>query len=462
MPVAFDPNSGKGPNPFTGMNLGQLYAASLIPASGGGTGGSPFNSGAALQQLQQPAITQPNSTFINPTIAQQAPSAAPNGTTFPFYNAPSGQVPSPLLPNQQSGYQQQQYGYTNAPLSGDTNAYDQLLGQLAQIQQPNTADLALQAQQQAGLKYDPLIQQLQDSLTTAQGNEKAASDKIGGLYGSLGKALASYVPQITSQYNAAEDQSNANYAKLQQQIQANYQGAQDQQAAELQRLGIQAALPQSTQRLQQDQNYLGNQAATNGQSLNDALKLMGQGEADFAQRASMIAPMQGANTQSDLAQKLLQLQNQTNQQIAGYQGQKQADIAALLPQLQAAALKSYNDQQTQMIDQTSKLAQLNKLINPDVYSQPTQNYKGASGATQYLADVNAGNPSEAQNLVAILNTFLASPDNAALSGLGGVGSPNVPQEYQALAKFTKNKGGQLSDAELQQLYNALSIQAGKY
>lgn len=416
----------------------------------GSSGGSPFTSGSALQAA--------------PVVQQTPQQGTANPIVFPFYNAPSGQVPSPLAPAAQGQYAAQQFGLTNAPSQGDPgNIYDQLLAQLAQIQMPDNATLQQQAQQQAAAKYDPLIQQLQNNLGTAQTNEKAASDKIGGIYGDLGKALAASLPGITNQFSAAENQSRQNYANLQQQIQNNYQNAQAQQAAELQKLGIQAALPQSTQRLQQDQNYLTSQAANNGQSLNDALRTMGQGESDFAQRASLIAPMTGANTQSTLAQQLLQLQNQTNQQIAGYRGQEQSDAASLLSQLQAAAQKNYNDQQNQLINQTTNLAQLDKLVNPNAFGDTSTNsYKGTSGAAKYLADTNAANPAEAQNLVQVLNTFLSSQDNAGLTGLGGVGSPTVPQEYQALLTYVKDRGGQLSNQEMQQLYNALAIQAGKY
>jgi hypothetical protein len=364
---------------------------------------------------------------------------------------------------------QQTNGSAGGDFSPDNPGQDiinNLMSQLAGMGSgPSIQDLTNQANQQASLKYDPLIQQLQQNLGTAKANEGTASKQVGDLYNSLGKALAAQMPVITNQFNQQEDQSRQNYATLQNQIQSNYQNAQNAQAAELQKLGIQAALPQSTQQLQSDQQYLTNQAATNGQALNDAMRTMGQGQADFMQRASAIAPTEGANIQADLAQQLLQLENNINQQIAGYKGQEGAAAQSILAQLQNQANGNLGKQQTNLIDQTMKLAQLEKLTNPGIFgvapkAPSATKYKGVSAIPQYFQDnASLNDPGALEN---IFQTFATSPQYAQLSGPGGAGSPTLETAWPLLQQDAQQMIPGIPASALQELYNALAIKMGKF
>jgi hypothetical protein len=461
--------------------------------SSGPTTGSPYS---VFQQNSAQSLINPGSyAGFTPSQSPQQflnnfGSFSPNGSSgSPFYNSmSSGQnfVGAPsngngFVPDGSSGFpfiNQMQYpaGYKGIPnnfgqtaqpdLSAGDSLYQGLMSELANLSGPSDGDLQKQAQQQAGMKYDPLIQQLQQSLGTAQANEGAASNKIGDLYSSLGKGLAAQIPVITNQFANAENQSQQNYQTLLNQIHSNYQGAQQAQAAELQKLGIQAALPQSTEKLGRDEQYLAGQAQTNGQALNDNMRSMGQGQADFAQRASMIAPQTGAGLQADLAQKLLQLQNTTNQQITGYKGQEAADAAALLSQLQNASQKNLSTQQNDAISNAMKTAQLLNLTHPGIYGPDpnkvtTQSYKGQSGVSKFIQD-NVTDPQHASALQGAFNDFYNSPDNAKLTGVGGVGSPTLPVELQALAQFEQKKNPTMPTNDLQTLNTLLAIMNGKY
>lgn len=361
---------------------------------------------------------------------------------------------------------QQANSVASSPDNPGMDIMSNLYAQLAGLGSgPSTADLTNQANQQASLKYDPLIQQLQQNLGTAKTNEGQASTQVGGLYNSLGKALAAQMPVITNQFNQQEDQSKQNYATLQNQIQSNYQNAQNAQAAELQKLGIQAALPQSTQKMQSDQQYLTNQAGVNGQALNDAMRTMGQGQSDFMQRASAIAPTQGANIQSSMAQQLLQLENAIGQQIAGYKGQEGAAASALLAQLQNQASSNSNKAQTNLIDQTMKMAELEKLTNPGIFGlapkAPTATkYKGINGVGQYFQDNASTNDPNA--LQTTFNDFAISPQYAQLSGPGGAGSPTLETAWPVLHQIAMQENPGISNSALNELYNALAIKMGKY
>lgn len=457
----------------SGVNLN-----ALLGAKGQSLYGSPFAVPSFLQNQNDPTNGGYPGVDARNQFIQSGPNAyGPQTFVSPFYNQMNNSddpnyVPSPLnlTPGERQTYTGQYNGLTNA-MGGSTSSdpgmdiYNGLLQELAGLQGPSTTDLQGQANQQAALKYDPLIQQLQQNLGSAKTNEKQASTDIGNLYGSLGKALAAQLPGITNQFKAQEDQSRQNYSTLQNQINSNYQNAQNAQAAELQKLGIQAALPQSTQQMQSDQQYLTNQAGTNGQAVNDAMRLMGQGQADFMQRASAIAPTQGANLQASLAQQLLQLENSINQQIAGYQGQKGAAAQSILAQLQDRASGNLSKQQNDLIDQTMKMAQLEKLTNPGIFGSapkdpsPTK-YKGTSGVSQYFAD-NAGlnDPQALQN---IFNDFATSKDYASLSGPGGVGSPTLESAWPVLQQDALRMLPSIPQSALQELYNALSIKMGKY
>jgi hypothetical protein len=262
----------------------------------------------------------------------------------------------------------------------------------------------------------------------------------------------------------AENKSKQDYATLNDQINSNYQNAQAAQADELQKLGIQAALGQSTEKLGRDQQYLSGQAATNGQALNDSMRLMGQGQADFAQRASMIAPTQGANMQANLATQLQQLENQINQQIAGYKGQEASTAADLFSQLQAAAQKNSSSQQQQNFDNVLKMAQLEKLTHPDAFAtpktpKPTQ-YNGISGVGNYFADnADVADPNQ---LMKDFMGFAQSPDYAGLTGPGGIGTATLETAWQGLQKYAQQADPGITPAGLQELYNALTIKYGKY
>jgi len=445
------------------------------PGGGGVTSGSPFNSGFPFSNpLATQLPGQSLMSFLGGLPANDLPGSntpflpqtqyTPAGSGYDFPAGPPDAGPSgSVIPN------------GGIPVTGPTAAppdnpgQDIMNGLYAQLaglgSGPSIADLTSQANQQASLKYDPLIQQLQQNLGTAKTNEQSASNQVGGLYNSLGKALAAQMPIITNQFNQQEDQSRQNYATLQDQIQSNYQNAQNAQAAELQKLGIQAALPQSTQQMQSDEQYLKNQAGTNGQALNDAMRLEGQGQADFMQRASAIAPTEGANIQSSLAQQLLQLENNINQQIAGYKGQEGAAAQSILAQLQNQASGNQNKAQTDLIDQTMKMAELEKLTNPGIFGvapkapSPTK-YKGTSGVSQYFADNASLNDPGA--LQTIFNDFATSPQYAGLSGPGGAGSATLETAWPVLQQDALRMLPQIPQSALQELYNALSIKMGKY
>jgi len=454
--------------------------AITTPGGGGGTTapGSPFNSGN-----QYPFLN------YNPLATQQ-----PGQSLMDFLNTRSvnGMPPADSLPLPQTQYTPAGSGYdfpagppdagppgtvipgdgipvSQGPSSPDNPGQDIMNGLYSQLAAlgagPSVGDLTKQANQQASLKYDPLIQQLQQNLGMAKTNEAQASTQIGGLYNSLGKALAAQMPVITNQFNQQEDQSRQNYATLQNQIQSNYQNAQAAQEAELQKLGIQAALPQSTQQMQSDEQYLKNQAGTNGQALNDAMRLEGQGQADFMQRASAIAPTQGANLQASLAQQLLQLENSINQQIAGYRGQEGAAAQSILAQLQNQASGSLNKQQSDLIDQTMKMAELEKLTNPGIFGTAPKapsatKYKGISGVPQYFQDnASLNDPGALEN---IFQTFATSPDYAKLSGPGGIGSPTLETAWPLLQQDAMSMIPGIPQSALEELYNALAIKLGKF
>lgn len=453
-----------------------------LPGGGGPPPGSPYNVNNPLAAFGWfngnnggfPGANQRNQ-FIQSSANPESPS---NYSAVPWFNSlatPPGYVPSPLYGASRASYiatnpaQQtamtDAMGGANLPSVGDDFMQQAIAALNAQSGGgPNESDLRSQANQQASLKYDPLIQALQQNLGSAKTNSANASHKIGDLYGSLGKALAAQMPVITNQFHAAENQSKQDYSTLTNQISSNYQGAQNAQAAELQKLNIQAALPQSTQQLNADQQYLGNQARTNGQSVNDALGLMGQGEADFAQRASIMAPQQGANLQADLASKLNDLQNQINQQIAGYKGQEAASAADLFGQLQSSASKNAAGQQQANFDNIIKMAQLEKLTHPDAFAgapkPPTSNYKGIGGVGSYIADNSkVADPNE---LMGDFMGFAQSKDYAGLTGPGGLGEPTLESAWQGLQQYVKQNDPSITPAGLQELYNALAIKYGKY
>lgn len=346
--------------------------------------------------------------------------------------------------------------------------WSNLQDQLAGIQGQGNQDFSQQANQQAAVRYDPLIQQLQIAEANAKTNEGTASQRVGDLYNSLGRALAAQIPVVTNQFNNAEDQSKQNYQNLQNSITANYQNAQDQQAAQLQKLGIQAALPQSTQGLQRDQQYLTNQANVNGQALNSALQTMGQGQADFVQRLSQLAPMAGSNLQADLAQKLLELQNTYENQIAGYKNQEGALAQSLLGQLQTAAQTNIGKETSQAISDAMNTAKFAQLINPTVFGRITGTplAKTATSKTgpyqnvESLVNQNTQDPNEQTKLMGLFNSMLNSDVMNQGPQAGQQITPTA--EYNLMLQAAQSQGQQLSPGEQQQLLNMALAYNKKY
>jgi hypothetical protein len=436
MPLPLDP--GQISSPY--KSAGALPLPPIPQPTNGGPympGSSPYSSGGAIQ-VQAPTSNTP-------------------------YSPPQGPMNGPA--NVFTGANSQQLLGGGTTSTGD-DLYNNLLQQLSGMGgAPDISALTALANQEASLKYDPLISQLQGNLGTAKANEATASKNIGDLYGSLGKGLAAQIPGITQQFAAQQSQANNQYNTLQQQIQQNYQGAQNAQQAELEKLGIQAALPQSTQQLTRDQAYQGSQAANNGKAVGDAINQMGQGQQDFFQRAAAIAPMTGANTQSDLAQKLLQLQNQTGQQIAGYKGQQGAEAQMLLMQMEQQAAQQGQTQQSNLINQTKALAELQNLVHPGIFgssSTATPKYSGIQGIQQYLGE-NSGTADPNQ-----LYSDLAALENdkqfQQLTGPGGIGSPNLETAWPELQKLVQqiDPNTYNNNAAMTELFNALAIKYGKY
>ena len=208
----------------------------------------------------------------------------------------------------------------------------------AQKQQQDLAskqatDIGTRANYAASVEIDPQQQALQRQATqsdqqfkyeqaAAQAGTTRTVNEQQQMYGALASQLQGQLPQVGANYDNANSSVQANFQKLQDAVGANYdkgvQGTNDI----ANRLGLQAAAPQATERMGADQAFLKSLTGSDA-----AVAKSGLGEDRAASIAQAMSQISGSrNEGAALSGNTLRDANQTANAAKFTEGQKISDL----------------------------------------------------------------------------------------------------------------------------------------
>ncbi|MFG2268132.1 hypothetical protein, partial [Streptomyces sp. NPDC048720] len=174
-----------------------------------------------------------------------------------------------------------------------TALQDQLFNQVNSIQVAPTPldELRRLATQQVSAQYDPQISALNNEMGRHTKRADHSAQTARKMYGALAQDYLSQLPELTAQYKAEDDQTNARYDQAQQDQQAEYNKNAHAQDAVLKQLGIQAAAPDASQQAKDDQAYFNQQSELQQQSAMDQLNSQQNAEMDYTRNLGSNARM---------------------------------------------------------------------------------------------------------------------------------------------------------------------------
>lgn len=296
---------------------------------------------------------------------------------------------------------------------------DQLFGAVNNINIAPTPleQLRKMAEQQVAAQFDPMISALDQEMGTRTNRANRSQKSAREMYGSLSKDYLAQLPEMTQQFAAEDAETNQRYDQAQQQMGAEYQKNAGQQDALLKQLGIQAAAPDASQQMQEDQSYFQNQAELDQQSAISALDQQQNAQRDYQQNLGSNARMAGENLASDIGQQLEDYLGQASSQMTQLRGQRGGALAALLSQLQQQDSERVSNQRQQEFDNMMKLFNFQlQSTNSMMDNMPQQGQTGfgaegtlttgTPGARNYLASVYPDQPIMAGNLNDLLTNVL--------------------------------------------------------
>ena len=178
----------------------------------------------------------------------------------------------------------------------------------------DTSDVAKRAQNAAAMEYNPQLDAIRQMIGQTQTEGQRGIQQTGDAYSALQKSIQGQVPGVNKAYDDTQAQQAALYAKLTGDIDARYNATQGRDAAEFERLGIQAATPSTGAALTSDRDFLSGIAGLQGAGIQGALELQQRGAVDLTRGNANRAGLAGANAQTDmrqeLASKILELRSQ--------------------------------------------------------------------------------------------------------------------------------------------------------
>jgi hypothetical protein len=302
----------------------------------------------------------------------------------------------------------------------------QLFNQANSINIPMTPieELRKIAEQQVRAQYDPQINALMAQMGStgkrARGDQRTARE----MYGALSKDYLAQLPEITQQFAAEDAAVNQRYDQAQAQMQAEYQKNAGQQDALLKQLGIQAAAPDASAEMQNDQAYFNNSMESDQQATLNALAEQQMAQQDYTRNLGNSATMAGENLASDIGRQLEDYLQQSQSQLSTLQGQRGSAIEALLAQMQAQDQQRAEQARQQQFDNMMKMFQFQldatKASNQAGAVAGSGGFGGGEGlaglttglqgANNYLASIYPDQPIMASNLMEQLNKMLQSQE----------------------------------------------------
>ena len=365
-----------------------------------------------------------------------------------------------------------------------SDPYDDLMSQLQQqINNINSQNyltpldqLRQQASSQVNAQYDPQIQALMGQMGTTKNRGERNMKQARQMYGDLSKDIAAQLPGITSDMQAAEKQTQQQYAADKADMQKTYDQQAAQQDAVLKQLGITAASSDASAQSKADEAYFSQQQSADKQSALDALQQIQAGAEQYNQQSANNANLAGANAAQDIQTNLSDYLTEAQGQLGALQSGKESALAALVSQLQQADAQSAEQRRQQELDNIMQMNNFqlsamkasgafdnNSTANDSIFKGTS----GLSGATNYLAEAYPNSPARASALSSLLSSVLS--DQQVQQGKQTIKDPVTGQDkliditpekiIQLIREQGLSKGFQ--DADLNNAINAYLAYAGK-
>lgn len=317
----------------------------------------------------------------------------------------------------------------------DIAALENMLRGMMTFGMPDLSSLRSEAARSVAALFDPQIQNLKKSMSTAKKRAGEAKRDIGAIFNDLVDYYEAQEKPTKERAKAAKAEAQANATSLKQAITQDYAQRLREQVDLYKSLGIEAAVPSATQGQSADQaNALAvadNTAAAEQAALNQ------QEQADLAywSEGAGIAKREGSEYQADITKQLQDYLNRQEAALAEVKGQKEAAYHQAIMQLEQQAAESAARQQNELWNRMLELA---KLKNSMAKASGSSS-KGLTGALAYLADI--GMPqlgSTFQQYLSEAQIWGNSPQGKLYYGGRG---PSTPEEWaQVIRDNAANKG----------------------
>lgn len=391
----------------------------------------------------------------------------------------------------QAANQKAQAAQASGLVSSDpfTALQQQLFGAANSITVPSTPleTLRQMANQQVAAQYDPQIQALTSEMNLHANRGEKSQQEARKMYGALAQDYMSQLPELTDQFKAEDDATNARYDTAQKQMNDEYSQQAADQDAVLRRLGVQAASQDASQQSKDDQAYFQNQSNLDQQNALSALNQQQEAQSDYTRNLGNTSKMAGENTAQDIRSQLEDYLTQAGAQKTSLEGQKGAAAAALLAQMQqqdAQRVQSESQDQFnnmmklfnfQLSAQKASQSAADKAANGSGFGGGTGLSgltTGIQGAQNYLASQYPDQPILASHLMQQLNDVLSNKDVVNGKFQLTPGDPSmgksptysdVGQEYMMdlLRHEFEKQGSQYSTGDINSTMNALLAYLGK-
>lgn len=182
--------------------------------------------------------------------------------------------------------------------------------------------------------YQPQLDYITGVENQSRSNAATADKAVGGMYDGLVKDIRGQQPNIEANYNDSMKQIQGVTDQGKAAINANYDKSRNDQAAVLQRLGIQEAAPQTTQRGTEDQAYYTSGEDRSNNAYQRMLASQRSSAVEFNTSQANVTGQVGADQRAGIQKTL--------QGILGQLGGKRADTQTGIA-TQTIGLKKSND-----------------------------------------------------------------------------------------------------------------------
>jgi len=167
------------------------------------------------------------------------------------------------------------------------------------------------------------------TITESEKKAKVAKGDISQIYGILERSLGKNAQTVRRGYETTAANVGTNYDRLAQAINQQYGQGQAATGTELERLGIGAALPQATERMTADKNFLAGLAQTNKAQNVSNLQTQGAGIGGLLTAASGNAQSEGVQRQAQIASDNLKFTNDLRAKLSDSMKELEAKMASL-------------------------------------------------------------------------------------------------------------------------------------